>query len=522
MFVFSMLSELGYIYILLVVGAIAILTCVWFMHRRKAKLRRDIKTNQIEKWRSPKQDRRKLSHVMHDLVKPLQDLTTLFGERFQTSVKKIQAARDGDEPMLQQQWCRLNSPSQLHRETTKGTPTSLHWAARSWDVDGIFDGLIIPTEIAQASLHFSYTQDHDTAFASILLQKQSGVDIYSDMDDASEPSLVKNLGLVKAPAGFKDRYQSADRAFGLHRALLSAMYQMSNKSHVFMDRSPQQVARAMNFYADAIGGSKLPSLSREELCKGLKVLGAIDKAEDELSDGSVKDVESIHEKFSVGSLYDAYDNDYYDGGTFEYTRPTRVDSQISGGGGDLPADMSQAPPTYSNQNPNPLSNPQWNPFESFLRTRSSDTGGDDSDHNNMHYDTGGDDHTDIDMQYAISTSNSFENRNDDTRGNEHWIGIISTSNSFENRNDDTRGNEHWMGINETLSGSAGDVDHADNDSDISAFGFGSIYSRDSRRSLQSTESSYTHMLLHAADDDHAGRHTDGDMEGGVDNPFYKR
>jgi hypothetical protein len=247
----------------------------------------------------------------------------------------------------------------------------------------------------------------------------------------------------------------------------------------------------MNFYADAIGGSKLPSLSREELCKGLKVLGAIDKAEDELSDGSVKDVESIHEKFSVGSLYDAYDNDYY-GGTFEYTRPTRVDSQMSGGGGDLPADMSQAPPTYSNQNPNPLSNPQWDPFESFLRTRSFDTG-------DIHYDTGGDDHTDIDMQYAISTSNSFENRNDDTRGNEHWIGI-----------------------NETLSGSAGDVDHADNDSEMSAFGFGSMYSRDSRISLQSNELSYTHMLLHAADDDHAGRHTDEDMEGGVDNPFYKR
>jgi hypothetical protein len=494
MLVFSMLSEMGYIYILLAVGAIAILTCVWFMHRRKAKLRRDIKANQIEKWRSPKHDRRKLSHVMQDLVKPLQDLTTLFGERFQTSVKKIQAARDGDEPMLQQQWCRLNSPNQLHRETTKDTPASLQWAARSWDVDGIFEGFIIPTEIAQASLHFSYTQDHDTAFASILLQKQSGVDIYSDMDDAREPSLVKNLGLVKAPAGFKDRYQSADRAFGLHRGLLSAMCQMSNKSHVFMDRSPQQVARAMNFYADAIGGSKLPSLAREELCKGLNVIGAIDKAEDELSDGSVKDVESTHEKFSVGSLYDAYDNDYYDGGTFEYTRPTRVGGQISGGGGVLSADRSQAPPTYSNHNPNPLSNAQWDPFEAFLRTRSSDTGGDDGDHNDMHYDTGGDDRTDIDMQYAISTSNSFENRNDDTRRNEYWIVI-----------------------HETVS--AGD---ADDDSEISAFGFGSKYSGDSRRSLESNDLSYTHMLMHAADDDHAGRHTDGDIEGGMDNPFYKR
>jgi hypothetical protein len=154
-------------------------------------------------------------------------------------------------------------------------------------------------------------------------------------------------------------------------------------------------------------------------------------------------------------------------------------------------------------------------FESFLRTRSFNTA-------DMHYDTGGDDHTDIDIQYAISTSNSFENRNDNTRGNEHWIGIRSTSNPFENRNDDTRGNEHLIGTNETLLGSAGGVDHADNGSEISAFGFGSIYSRDSRISLQSNELSYTQMLLHAADDDHAGRHTDGDMEGDMDNPFYKR
>jgi hypothetical protein len=67
--------------------------------------------------------------------------------------------------------------------------------------------------------------------------------------------------------------------------------------------------------------------------------------------------------------------------------------------------------------------------------------------------------------------------------------------------------------------SAGD---ADDDSEISAFGFGSKYSGDSRRSLESNDLSYTHMVMHAADDDHADRHTDGDIERGMDNPFYKR
>jgi hypothetical protein len=392
-------------------------------------------------------------------------------------VKKIQDARDGEENMIQQEWCRLNSPSKLHSETTKSIPASLYWAAQCWDVDGIFEGLIIPTEIAKASLHFSYTQDHDTAFASILLQRQSDVD--SEAHDPREPSLFKNLSLVKAPAGFKDRYQSADRAFGLHRGMLSAMCQMSNNMHVFIDRSPQQLARAMNFYADAIGGKKLPSLSREELCKGFNVLGAIAKAEDELSDGSAKDAESMNDSRSFGSLYDTYDNDYY-GATFEYSRPTRADSQISVGGGGLPAYMSQTSPTELNPNLNLPPDPNWGMLESLVRTRS---------------DTGGDDHNDI--QYVISNSNSSE------------------SNSFKSRNDAPE-NEHWIGIDEMGSGSAND---ADNDSEMSAFGFGSIHSMDSRGGSQGNDLSHTHA--HAASDDHADTHIDRDLERGMHNPFYK-